>query len=371
MTQHLIFDTPGQIDLRAFTTFGINAKPNTDNPIGYFGTGLKYAVAILCRLGGQVTVEVGSKTYVFYSKATNFRDKQFDMIRMKSRGDMLSRWRYEQLPYTTEFGKNWEPWQVFRELESNTRDENGHTYLVDDEDPHGMSALNEEHDRTRIIVTDPQVIQAYREIDTIFLPPDLERRDNPGYVEIYNQPTTHVYFRGLRVMDLDKPAMYTYNFTGPMDLTEDRTLKYPFMAKYYIVRHLMQSTDKPLIEAVLDMDEKKQWEGGLEFDTVDEPAGATFVAAVGERKYKDLPLPGRVGIYYDRYHTTVKRDSFTDIRLRDSQWRRIAEIMDHLDYDEAADALGWTQDHHDDWKKLRDTIQSETEETQHDEDQPF
>jgi hypothetical protein len=34
MTKHLCFVTDGLIDLRAFTTFGFNAKPNTTNPIG-------------------------------------------------------------------------------------------------------------------------------------------------------------------------------------------------------------------------------------------------------------------------------------------------------------------------------------------------
>ena len=43
------FITPTDLPLDAFTTFGVNHKPNTDSPIGYFGTGLKYVVAIVAR----------------------------------------------------------------------------------------------------------------------------------------------------------------------------------------------------------------------------------------------------------------------------------------------------------------------------------
>jgi hypothetical protein len=42
----LFFCTPGLIDLEAVFTFGVHAK-ETENPIGYFGTGLKYAIVTL------------------------------------------------------------------------------------------------------------------------------------------------------------------------------------------------------------------------------------------------------------------------------------------------------------------------------------
>jgi len=42
----IIFHNQGELDIRAVTTFGLSVKKN-DNPIGYFGTGLKYAIAAL------------------------------------------------------------------------------------------------------------------------------------------------------------------------------------------------------------------------------------------------------------------------------------------------------------------------------------
>lgn len=362
----LVFETPGEIDLRSFTMFGINAKPNSQNPIGYFGTGLKYATAVLCRLGGNVTVVTGGRHYVFYSKQTKFRDKKFDVIRMKRRADPFSRWRYQELPYTTEFGKSWEPWQAFRELESNTRDEGGETYLVDQFNPNVNSEMYGPR-RTYIIVTQPELIDAFRGMDNIFLPAHLDEREGSGIVEIYNQPTKHVYYRGLRVMDLDKPAMYTYNFVCGMDLTEDRTLKYPFMATYYIVRHIMNSTDRQLIETVLDMDEQKQWEGALEFDNVNEPAGSTFVAAVGERKAKSVALPSRVGTFYDRYYGVRDTDEFIDIRMKKSEWEAVLTVMNHLGFENPPDALEEQTNYSEAWTKLKGSIENEIKQKEGDE----
>lgn len=47
------FRTPGLIPLEAFDTMGISAKVG-DHPIGRFGTGLKYAVAVILREGGII-----------------------------------------------------------------------------------------------------------------------------------------------------------------------------------------------------------------------------------------------------------------------------------------------------------------------------
>ena len=45
---------------------GVSAKPNTKSPIGYFGTGLKYAMAALVRLGTQPVVWIGLISYPLY-----------------------------------------------------------------------------------------------------------------------------------------------------------------------------------------------------------------------------------------------------------------------------------------------------------------
>lgn len=51
----LYFLNNGEFDVSAMLTFGVSAK-ESDNPIGQFGTGFKYAIAIILRLGGSISV---------------------------------------------------------------------------------------------------------------------------------------------------------------------------------------------------------------------------------------------------------------------------------------------------------------------------
>jgi hypothetical protein len=51
----VIFQNLGLIDLRAVQIMGLNAK-ESKNPIGQFGTGLKYAIAVLLRNNCSVSI---------------------------------------------------------------------------------------------------------------------------------------------------------------------------------------------------------------------------------------------------------------------------------------------------------------------------
>lgn len=344
----LVFVTEGLIDLRAFTTFGVNAKPNTDNPIGYFGTGLKYAVAVLCRLGGAVTVFVGGEEHEFYSKGTDFRGKEFHLVRMKKRKGFAAKWRYEQLPFTTEFGKNWEPWQVYRELESNTRDENGETHVIDDTSPTDRARLENwcaDKGKTVIVVTDEQVLEAHFNRDQIFLPDALMVREDSRAVQVFNNPSQHLYFRGLRVMDLPKPSAFTYNIVCDLDLTEDRTVKYVYIAMIHIRSHVMQSADEEFIRTILELDEEKHWEAKIDFDDAYESAGPTFLGVVRQQMDNERPLLSRARTYYERYYPSVPTDDpDITITMPRSKWRMAYRVLDQVDLYQMAEVLGWEEE---------------------------
>lgn len=358
----LVFVTEGLIDLRAFTTFGINAKPNTDNPIGYFGTGLKYAVAVLCRLGGAVNVFVGGEEHEFYSKGTNFRGKEFHLVRMKKRKGFSSKWRYEQLPFTTEFGKNWEPWQVYRELESNTRDEKGETHVIDDASPTDKVQLENwcaDKGKTVIVVTDEQVLEAHFNRDQIFLPETLEVQENSHGVQVFNNPSQYLYFRGLRVMDLPKPSAFTYNIVCDLDLTEDRTVKYVYIAMMYIRSHIMWSTNEKFIRNILELDEEKYWEGTIDFDYAIEKTGPTFLSVMLQQIKNKCSLLSRALTFYEKYYaSTLTDDPDITITMSRSKWRMAYRVLDKVDLYQMAEVLGWEEedDQFDSFVELRDEI---------------
>ena len=256
----VVHETPGLIDIRSFTVFGINSKPNSKNPIGRFGTGLKYAVAVLCREGCEVTVWIGENPHVFFTKTKVFRDKEFAQLYMRRRRGITAKWMATELPYTTEYGKDWQVWMALRELHSNTLDEGGKSYaqLIDDPNPDGFPG------QTRIVVTGQKYEEAFDKLFEVFMP----NASGGHLTQVVPQPSKVVYFRGLRAMDLKEPSVLTYNINESMVLTEDRTIKEPYSAEYYAKRAVMGSTDKALITKVLTADDDK-WESKFTYYETD------------------------------------------------------------------------------------------------------
>lgn len=251
MTQAVIFETPGLIDMRALTTLGINVKPNTVNPIGYFGTGLKYAIAVLVRNDIPVTIYRGLEKYTFHHNEDTFRGEKVSMIEMRFKKNI--RTRKTQLPYTTQFGKNWELWQAFRELYSNTIDEQGNvTHTV--ELSNDIISVEPEENMTNIIIEGGDFAREYIEREKTFLPEALmcKTEEHPGSIQYFLKPSKHIYYRGMRVMDLPKPSVFTYNLLAELELTEDRTAKHAWVVEERIRDLIISATDPKLIEAVLE-----------------------------------------------------------------------------------------------------------------------
>lgn len=302
----VVFKTEGLLDLKSITTFGINVKPKTDNPIGYFGTGLKYAVAVLVRNQIPTRLFIGTEEYEFFVKDIEFREKGFGQVMYRKRKSIVRRWSYTTLPFTTELGKNWELWQAFRELESNTRDEQGQSYH--DTAPAEMHVGEEGYTKW---VIGGKFAEVFFERDKIFLPKGLTVRDSTSGIHVFNQPSRHLYYRGLRVADLELPTIYTYNLLREQQLTEDRTLKYMWSANTAIAEHVTQSKDPVFIASILDSTDKF-YESKLDFDSLWQTPGETFLEIARKKSKRGKILP-RAATYIRRYDPPVpprpKRDN--------------------------------------------------------------
>lgn len=301
----VVFETPGVIDIRALTTFGVHSKPNTQSPIGHFGTGLKYAIAVILRHKLNVTLFIGDTEYVFYTKTAQFRDTEIEAIRMKKRTGLLSRWQYTDMPFTTQLGKNWELWQAYRELHANTLDENGVIYLTDIQ-------LQTARSYTRFIVSGEAFVDVYRERNRIFLPEGLVLNggnENDGLnVQVIKEPSKHIYWRGMRVMDLEFPSIYTYNILDKIDLTEDRTAKYAFLVEAKIVEHIAQSDDMQLIAEVTQASDKF-FEGHISWDYIYSAPGQSYLDWMAKADEKQIPVTHGARAYYTKYSPKVKADA--------------------------------------------------------------
>lgn len=245
------FINRGLIDLRAVRTFGMSAK-ETENPIGFFGTGFKYAVAICLRLGCTVTMYRGLERIDFDTGHAELRGQSFNVVRMtRGRVDALDS---EELAFTTELGKTWEAWQAFRELYCNALDEGGSVWEGDAEPA---------EDHTTIVVAGEPIYAAYIDRANIVL--QNEPRYALANLHVHERHGHHGYYRGIRAAKFERHACFTYNVLKNLDLTEDRTIKNIYSFNGVVRDAVLTTTDvefarawllcpRDTFEAMLDLD---------------------------------------------------------------------------------------------------------------------
>ena len=246
---YFVFENPGVIDPRSITTFGVSSKDDSSKAIGFFGTGLKYAIAIILRLGGGIAIYSGGKKYVFGVFRETIRNDEFQLVTMNN----------VKLGFTTELGKTWEMWQAFRELHCNCADESGTSFESQDGNwGHGENV-------TRVVVQGAAFEDVWRKRGEIILSTTPVLKG--GAVDIHPGSTSYVYYRGIRAGKLNKPARFTYNIHEKLELTEDRTIKYDFYVGSRVAMMYGMSTDPKLITECISEREDGFWEGSLSFST--------------------------------------------------------------------------------------------------------
>lgn len=254
------FQNKGLLEMRGIKTFGISAKDGA-NPIGFFGTGLKYAVAVLLREGCAIDMWVGNVHYTFTSRDVTFRDTDFPVVFMND----------EELPFSTELGKHWKLWMAYRELYANCIDETDPSITIEDIGPL--------EDRTTIRVTSGAFEKIHEDRAEIFLQTKalhvldgLELHDS---VDAGNW----IYHRGIRVHELPKKALYNYNITGDLGLTEDRTASSLSAIYLELSKAIVKSESPSLIRQILTAD-RRSFESTIDFNWWSTKPGEVYTKVV-------------------------------------------------------------------------------------------
>ena len=259
------FANAGAMELDVIRTMGVSVKEG-DNPIGYFGTGLKYAIATLLRTGHVLKLITGDEVLVFSTREKEIRGKKFQFVMMND----------EQLGFTTDLGRDWEVWQAYRELYSNCIDEGG------------TITNNPQEADTVFSVNGPEIDDVHGDRGKIFLQGD------PwivlGGIEVHRGSIQYLFYRGVRVHKLPKKSRFTYNFTTNMKLTEDRTLASMYDANYKLNTRLPRAND-PEFCAKLIEPKQKGYEGDLDLSEAYEPS-EEFLDAIAARGDDENIKPG-------------------------------------------------------------------------------
>ena len=253
----IIFRNSGSLDVRAIKTFGLSSKEGQDK-IGRFGTGLKYATAVIARHGGTMTIATGGETYVIGTTPDDFRGRAIAQLTMNG----------ADLPYTTDLGRDWEPWMAFRELYANAVDEGG-TVLRSE------AMLDLCGDET-IIGVDLGAFEAiYFSMEEHFIGSDEAPIMKSKAIEVYPGRSLFVFYRGVAIMKLKEPAAFRYNLLGYVDLTEDRTAKYDWQVRCKLAEAIAACDNEKVLHGALD--QRNTFEASIDFSTA--APSDTFIGA--------------------------------------------------------------------------------------------
>lgn len=235
----IVFHNEGELDVRAIKTMGVNVKENS-GAIGYFGTGLKYAIAVLLREGCTIEIFTGGKVYTFRPTEQIIRGKSFDIVEMEIK-DKNNNVTKEELGFTTELGKNWKIWMAYRELYSNALDEGGHVNQMNDDVCYTLPATH-----TAVVVRGKKIEDVHNSRWRYFV---HERSDAPlasfNGLEIFknleHNKAGSIFYKGVYVGDTYFSCPYDFNFDNyPIQLTEDRTVAYPYQLRWGIASAFLQ-----------------------------------------------------------------------------------------------------------------------------------
>lgn len=270
----IVFENPGEIDIRSISTFGVSVKEG-DNPIGFFGTGLKYAIAVLLRTGHRVTIMSGLSVVQFAVAKTTVRGQEFDFVTMAIDGAEPT-----AIGFTTELGKQWDVWMAYREIACNSKDEKG-------EGRHEHYMVDAEAGKTQVIVQGEAFESAFAQSHLYIL--EDEPMFKMGTLEVRNRPGQEFFYRNVRVSDLRVRSLFTYNELSKVELTEDRTVKHQWHIGHRIATGILHATDAKFIRTVITADEDTL-EGGLDYHGWGVAPSPEFLAVVGDcladRMYK-------------------------------------------------------------------------------------
>lgn len=264
----ICFQNKGLIPIEAIKTMGVSVKEG-EGAIGFFGTGLKYAIAVLLREQQQITIWRGTESFKFGVKKTTIRGRDFDLVTMNG----------VELGFTTDLGKMWKMWMAYRELYCNCCDEDGFVFdtranVIEEDDEIVKEMPGPEEGYTLIEIEGGAFAREHASRGDNFILTKAIHSDDA--VEVHEGERPYIFYRGVRVFE-SKKSLYGYNVLGSMDLTEDRTLKYPFQATGAIAKTIMKMTDKDVIRRCItaplgrfesELDFNAPWDHSEEFATI-------------------------------------------------------------------------------------------------------
>lgn len=249
----------GEIDINALLLLGASSKRGDSEMIGYFGSGLKYAISVLLKHKIDFKIFAGENEIKIKTVKKEFRGKEFDVIKINNNLTSL----------TTDMGPDWEPWFAVREIYCNAVDEKDYTIGVSD-NPMGEKGL------TTIFVSleEGKLDDLFSNWNEYFSGKraDLIHDDNIGKTKYYSGSMNRliVYRKGVRCHEEARNCLFHYDLDW-IKINESRTINNTWDLSYYLPQNIAKGANLKIVRTIFDnyansFEASLLWENAFSFN---------------------------------------------------------------------------------------------------------
>jgi hypothetical protein len=264
----LMIENNGELNPHALTLMGASTKRHDNSKIGFYGSGNKYAIALLLRLGVPFEIFSGTRAIIPVTERIEFGNEVFDKIKFNVETEVPGCFMPIETSLTVQMGPQWEPWFAVRELYCNAVDEGGCQVVP------MTSTVAGAEGKTRFFIGINEHIEpvlskwnTYFSSDRIDLFAEL-----PG-VRLYFRQNKgmRVYRKGILVYENDKlNSVFDYD-VDEAQINESRVLENTYYLQWNLQRTIAAHGDRDVIKRLLlgmhmaELEKTELFEKGMDF----------------------------------------------------------------------------------------------------------
>lgn len=248
--KYICISNKGEIDINAFKLIGASSKRDSNTKIGFFGSGLKYGIAVLLREQIELKVFTGEREVVITTEKVMMRETEHENICIDG----------TPTGFTVGMGPSWKLWFALREIYCNALDEdNAAIEAVDEIEsvPGYTQFYLGINDELQSILDNFNHHFTKNRTDLLF-----EKDNNYIYASVGNR--INLYRKGIRCYDDNQKSMFDYDI-DKIKINESRVIESTWDMKIAISRIIKSCNSEDIIRSFLfDMWQRK--DRVLEYD---------------------------------------------------------------------------------------------------------